>query len=145
MCRRPFFLCVILIRSLNHAANGKGHLMVPLIVLHSPLFQHLPKQFIYHSRICLSFHGLHDLTDQCPESLFFSTPEVFHSLRIVRNDLLCQFAKGTFIIDRLESVLFHIFFRINILRKYFFKHFLRHRTVDRSGIRKLNQLRQILR
>ena len=34
------------------------------------LSQHFPEHFVDHSRICLSFHGFHRLSDQCTECFF---------------------------------------------------------------------------
>ena len=49
------------------------------------LFQHLSEQFINHTRICFSFHCLHDLSNQCAKCFFFSTLEIFHCLWILCN------------------------------------------------------------
>ena len=65
------------------------------------LFQHIPKHLIHHSRVCLSFHGLHNLTDQCAQCLFFSTFVIFHRFWICRNHLCSNLPKCTFVIYRL--------------------------------------------
>ena len=54
--------------------------------LNRKLLQHLPQFLIHHSRICLSFHGFHSLSDQCAECFFFAAFVIGNGFWILRND-----------------------------------------------------------
>ena len=54
--------------------------------LNRKLLQHLPQFLIHHSRICLSFHGFHSLSDQCAECFFFAAFVIGNGFWFLRND-----------------------------------------------------------
>ena len=107
------------------------------------------QQFLQHlidaGGICLAFHCFHGLTYQETDGFLFAVVVVLHRLRVRGNDFLHDFTQCTFVIDGLQSLLFHILFRIDIFLKHHLEYFFCYRRVNNLAIYQRDQPAQMLR
>ena len=107
------------------------------------------QQFLQHlvdaGGICLAFHCFHGLSYQEADGFLLAVMVVLYGLGIGGDDFLYNFTQCTFVIDSLQSLLFHILFGIYVLLKHHLEYFLCHRRVDHFTIYQSDQPAQMLR